>query len=103
MMIKLTKHADAFWSGNGFGNDKAEWVVKGAEYLHVWAGNAGSWNVTNRETGERVLRNLPKRAIPTLATIAFIIALFTASLFCYSHAEAGVPDDITPIPTECCA
>tara|TARA_R110000796_G_scaffold203024_7_gene319358 strand:+ start:6024 stop:6266 length:243 start_codon:yes stop_codon:yes gene_type:complete len=62
MMIKLTKHADAFWSGNGFGNDKAEWVVKGAEYLHVWAGNAGSWNVTNRETGERVLRNQPTRA-----------------------------------------
>ena len=46
---------------------------------------------------------LSKRAIPTLATIAFILALFTASLFCYSHAEAGVLDDITPIPTECCA
>jgi hypothetical protein len=62
MMIKLTKKADAYWGGNGFGNEAAEWVVQGAEYLHVWAGSAGFWNVTNRETGERVLINQPTRA-----------------------------------------
>ena len=34
-MIKLTKKSDAFWAGNGFGNEAAEWVVKGAEDIVV--------------------------------------------------------------------
>jgi hypothetical protein len=61
-MIKLTKKTDAFWAGNGFGNEAAEWVVKGAEHINVWSSGGNNWNVTNRDTGERILRNKYGRA-----------------------------------------
>ena len=76
-MIKLTKKADAYWAGNGFGNDAAEWVVKGAEHIHVWSSGGGNWNVTNRDTGERILRNKPGKA-------------FTLELLEDKHPELGV-------------
>jgi len=61
-MIKLTKKTDAYWAGNGFGNEAAEWVVRGAEHLHVWSSGSGEWNVTDRETGERIIRREYGRA-----------------------------------------
>ena len=61
-MIKLIKKTDTYWVGNGMGNAPAEWVVKGSEHLHVWSGGGNCGNVTNRETGERILRNKPSRA-----------------------------------------
>ena len=55
-MIKLTKKTDSYWMDNGMGYVPAEWVVKGAEHLHVWSGGGNLWNVTNHETGEHILR-----------------------------------------------
>ena len=62
VMIKLKKINDAYWAGNGFGNQPAEWVVKGAEHINVWSSGGNEWNVTNRDTGERILRNKYGRA-----------------------------------------
>ena len=62
MVIKLKKINDAYWAGNGFGNQSAEWVVKGAEHINVWSSGGNEWNVTNRDTGERILRNKYGRA-----------------------------------------
>jgi hypothetical protein len=56
VMIKLTKKSDAHWMGNGFGNAPAEWVVKGADHLHVWSSGGNKWNVTDRDTGKRLVR-----------------------------------------------
>lgn len=56
-MIKLKKINDAFWAGNGFGNQPAEWVVDGAEHLNVWSSGSNVWNVTDRSTGVRIIRN----------------------------------------------
>ena len=52
-MIKLTKKADAFWAGNGFGNEAAEWVVKGAEDIVVRKVSGGGWIAT--ENGTRIV------------------------------------------------
>jgi len=52
-MIKLTKKTDAFWAGNGFGNEAAEWVVKGAEDIVVRK-SGFEWIAT--ENGTRIVR-----------------------------------------------
>ena len=72
-MIKLTKKSDAYWMGNGMGNAPAEWVVKGSEHLHVWSGGrqGGEWNVTDRNTGKRLVRwvHTRKAALESLAKL----------------------------------
>ena len=35
MMIKLTKVKSCEWLGNGFGDSRASWVVKGAEHITI--------------------------------------------------------------------
>ena len=60
MTIKLKKLTSREWLGNGMGNASAEWVVKGAEHIHVWKGST-EWNITNTQTGERIGRWLDKR------------------------------------------
>jgi len=69
--IKLIKKTDAHWMGNGFGNAPAEWVVKGAEHLHVWSSGGNAWNVTDRNTGKRLIRwaYTKKAALETLAEL----------------------------------
>jgi hypothetical protein len=64
-MIKLTKKADAFWAGNGFGNEAAEWVVKGAEDIVVRKSGSG-WIAT--ENGTRIVsgRGTKKEVIAEL-------------------------------------
>jgi hypothetical protein len=64
-MIKLVKKADAFWAGNGFGNQPAEWVVKGAEDIVVrktgfeWiATENGTRIVSGRGTKKEVIAEL---------------------------------------------
>ena len=65
-MIKLVKKADAFWAGNGFGNETAEWVVKGAEDIIVRK-SGFSWIAT--ENGARIVKGAPtkKEALEWLA------------------------------------
>jgi hypothetical protein len=65
VMIKLTKKADAFWAGNGFGNEAAEWVVKGAEDIVVRKSGFG-WVAT--ENGTRIVsgRGTKKEVIAEL-------------------------------------
>tara|TARA_R110000744_G_scaffold263311_1_gene377710 strand:+ start:351 stop:572 length:222 start_codon:yes stop_codon:yes gene_type:complete len=52
-MIKLTKKAESYWAGNGFGNEAAEWVVKGAEGITVRKSGFG-WIAT--ENGARIIK-----------------------------------------------
>tara|TARA_Y100000114_G_scaffold38288_2_gene33946 strand:+ start:3532 stop:3753 length:222 start_codon:yes stop_codon:yes gene_type:complete len=54
-MIKLKKMNDAYWAGNGFGNEPAEWVVKGAENIVVRRSGLG-WIAT--ENGTRIVNGL---------------------------------------------
>ena len=65
VMIKLTKKTDAFWAGNGFGNEAAEWVVKGAEDIVVRKSGSG-WIAT--ENGTRIVsgRGTKKEVIAEL-------------------------------------
>jgi hypothetical protein len=65
VMIKLTKKSDAFWAGNGFGNEAAEWVVKGAEDIVVRKSGSG-WIAT--ENGTRIVsgRGTKKEVIAEL-------------------------------------
>jgi len=65
VMIKLTKKADANWAGNGFGNEAAEWVVKGAEDIVVRKSGFG-WVAT--ENGTRIVsgRGTKKEVIAEL-------------------------------------
>ena len=58
MMIKLVKKAGAFWAGNGFGNETAEWVVKGAEDIIVRK-SGFSWTAT--ENGARIVKGAPTK------------------------------------------
>ena len=70
-MIKLIKKADTYWMGNGMGNAPAEWVVKGSEHLHVWSSGGNQWNVTDRNTGKRLVRwmHTKKAALEALAKL----------------------------------
>jgi hypothetical protein len=64
-MIKLKKINDAYWAGNGFGNQSAEWVVKGAEDIVVRKSGFG-WIAT--ENGTRIVngRGTKKEVIAEL-------------------------------------
>ncbi len=64
-MIKLTKKTDAYWAGNGFGNEAAQWVVKGAEQIVVCKSGFG-WIAT--ENGTRIVsgRGTKKEVIAEL-------------------------------------
>jgi len=65
-MIKLVKKADAFWAGNGFGNEAAEWVVKGAEDIIV---RKSGFNWIATENGTHLVKGAPtkKEALEWLA------------------------------------
>ena len=62
-MIKLKKISDAGWVNNFVGHEAAEWVVKGHEHINVWQGSGQEWSVTNRITGERILRGIWTRNV----------------------------------------
>lgn len=60
MTIKLRKAKEGAWLGNGLGNSNAEWVVKGAEYIHLFKGSF-DWTIRNDSTGTVLARNIPTR------------------------------------------
>ena len=61
-MIKLIKHTPTAWAGNGMGNTRASWVVRGHENLRLTEYRAGCWKAYDDNTGNVVVRYATSRA-----------------------------------------
>lgn len=61
-MIKLIKHTPTAWAGNGMGNTRASWVVRGRENLRLVEHRAGWWKAYDDTTGHVVVAFAKSRA-----------------------------------------